>query len=158
MYWTHLVYWNQKPKIERADLDGGNRRIAIQLGCRGDSYPKGLALDVTKNWLYWVDSYHDKLEVYEFPSNIRREIIRSDEEAFLSNPTGLALFGDHLFWTDRNWNGIYRVDRETGENAERVLSTQYNPVSIHAYDKSITVTPGMDSSLIIDTAKSYGNV
>ena len=154
MYWTHLYYWNQKPKIERADLDGGNRRIAIHLGCSGDAYPSGLTLDVAKNWLYWVDRYLEKLEVYEFPTNTRREIIRSGEEAFLRNPTGLALFRDHLFWTDSSWTGIYRVDRGTGENVENVLSTQYNPVSIHAYDKSATVSPGMNSNLIIETAMS----
>ncbi len=145
MYWTHLVYSSQyeKPKIERADMDGGNRRIAIELGCSSDAYPSGLALDVTKNWLYWVDSYHDKLEVYEFPSNTRREIIRSHGEVFLSNPTGLALFGNHLFWTDSYWNGIYRADRETGNNAAKIMSTQYNPVSIQAYDRNLNVTPGM---------------
>lgn len=151
MYWTHLYYWNQKPKIERADLDGGNRRIAIQLGCLGDHYPSGLALDITKNWLYWVDRYHGKLEVYEFSTNTRREIIRSGEEAFLSNPTGLALFRDHLFWTDSSWYGIYRVDREAKENVENVWSTQYDPASIHAYDTSVAVSPGMNSNLIIDT-------
>lgn len=151
MYWTHSYYWNQKPKIERADLDGGNRRIAIQLGCLGDAYPSGLALDITKNWLYWVDRYHGQLEVYEFSTNTRREIIRSGEEAFLSNPTGLALFRDHLFWTDSSWYGIYRVDRETKGNIENVWSTQYDPASIHAYDTSVTVSPGMNSNLIIDT-------
>ena len=144
MYWTHSVYWSQKPKIERADMNGGNRRIAIHLGCYGDAYPSGLALDVAKNWLYWVDRYHDKLEMYEFPSKTRREIIPSHGEPFLSNPMGLALFGNHLFWADGSWNGIYRADRETGENPEKVLSTQYDPISIHAYDKSKTITPGMD--------------
>ena len=158
MYWTHSHDWSQKPKIERAELDGGNRRIAIQLGCYGDAYPGALALDVTKNWLYWVDWYHDKLEVYGFPTNTRREIIRSDKEAFLRYPTGLALFRDHLFWTDSSWNGVYRVDRETGDNVENVLSTPYDPVSIHAYDTSVTVSPGMNSNLIIDTAKSCGKV
>ncbi|XP_078360690.1 low-density lipoprotein receptor-related protein 4-like [Oculina patagonica] len=144
MYWTHSFHRGQKPKIERADMDGSNRRIAIQLGCSGDSYPSSLALDVTKNWLYWVDSYHDKLEVYEFPSKTRREIIRSHGEAFLRNPTGLALLGNHLFWTDSYWNGIFRADRETGDNAAKIVSTQYDPMTIQAYDKNLTVTPVTD--------------
>lgn len=144
MYWTHWAYWNQKPKIERADMDGGNRTIAIQLGCHDDAYPSSLALDVTKNWLYWVDWRHDKLEVYEFPSNTRREIIPSRGERFLSYPTGLALLENHLFWTEGILNGIYRADRETGENAVNVLSTPYYPLSIHAYDKGKTLTPGMN--------------
>lgn len=136
-------------------MDGGNRRIAIQLGCSGDAYPSGLALDITKNWLYWVDSYHEKLEVYEFPSNTRREIIRSHAQAFLTSPTGLALLENNLFWTDISWNGIYRADRETGNNTVKVISTRYDPMSIQAYDKNLTVLPGMSSSLTVNNTKIY---
>ena len=137
MYWTD---WGLDERIEKADMDGANRKIVIRTGIY---YPNGLALDVDKNWLYWVDGYYDKLEVYEFPSEKRREIISSRAEAFLSFPLGLALYGNHLYWTDRNWKGIYRADRETGKNAAIVVSTQSRPALIHAYDKNTTVTPGI---------------
>ena len=124
-------------------MDGENRTIVIRTGIY---FPNGLALDVTRNWLYWIDWFYEKLEVYEFPSERRREIISSHSEAFLSYPLGLALYGDHLYWTDRSWRGIYRADRETGGNAKKVLSTQSPPTLIHAYDKNKAVTPGILNS------------
>ena len=143
MYWTDWSYWRYGSKIEKADMDGGNRTTVIQLGCGRYSFPSGLALDVTKNWLYWADWYNDKLEVYEFPSNKRREIIPSYRQAFLRYPFGLALHEDYLFWTDWSLYGVYRADRETGGKAEKILSTQSRPMLIHAYDKDIIISPGI---------------
>lgn len=140
MYWTD---WGIDERIEKADMDGGNRTIVIRTGIY---FPNGLALDVTRNWLYWIDWFYEKLEVYEFPSETRREIISSHSEAFLRYPFGLAIYGDHLYWTDRSWRGIYRADRETGGNTKKVLSTQSRPTLIHAYDKNKAVTPGIWNS------------
>ena len=148
MYWTDWAYWRYDSKIEKADMDGSNRTMVIQLGCSRYSFLSGLALDVTKNWLYWGDSYNDKLEVYEFPSNKRREIIPAYREVFLRNPFGLALHEDHIFWTDWSWNGVYRADREMGRNVEKVLSTQSRPMLIHAYDKDINILPGIFQFLL----------
>ena len=143
MYWTDWTYWSYDSKIEKADMDGGNRTVVVQLGCSRYSYATGLALDVTKNWLYWGDSYNDKLEVYEFSSNKRREIISSRQETYLRNPFGLTLHDNHLFWTDRAYYGVYRVDRETGSNVEKLHSSQSPPMLIHAYDQDINLTPGI---------------
>ena len=139
MYWIHWTYSHYNSKIEKADMDGGNRTVAVQFGF---SFPSGLALDVTKNWLYWGDTFNDKLEVYEFSSNKRREIISAHQEAYLNNLVGLALHGNHLFWTD---NGVYRVDRNTGLNAQKIVSSPSRPMLIHAYDKEIDLIPGIFS-------------
>ena len=69
MYWT---VWGWYEGIERADMDGTNRRVITRYGLL---YPNGLTLDVSRNWLYWIDTSYGKLEVYEFPSNTRRTII-----------------------------------------------------------------------------------
>lgn len=151
MFWTDWIYWNYDSKIEKADMDGSNRKVIVQFGTdHRFSFPSGLALDVTKNWLYWVDSYNDKLEVYEFSSNKIREIISAHQEAYLSYPFGLALHENLLFWTDWNYYGVYQVDRNTGLNAQKILSSQSRPMSIHAYDKEIDLTPGIfNLSLVI---------
>ena len=144
MYWTDWTYWYYDSKIEKADMDGGNRTIVVQFGADYRfSHPNGLALDVTNNWLYWVDSYNDKLEVYEFSSKKTREIISAHQEAYLRYPFGLALHENHLFWTDWNYNGVYRVDRNTGLNTQKIISSQSRPMLIHAYDKEIDLIPGI---------------
>lgn len=148
MFWTDWIYWNYDSKIEKADMDGGNRTVVVQFGTDNRfSFPSGLALDVTKNWLYWVDSYNDKLEVFEFSSNTRREIISANQEAYLSDPFRLALHENHLFWTNWRWRyyGVYRVDRNTGLNAQKILSSLSRPMSIRAYDKEIDLISGIFS-------------
>ena len=143
MYWTD---WGNNERIEKADMEGQNRSIVIDSGIY---YPNGLALDLTRNWLYWIDWNYEKLEVYEFPTNTRREIISSYEQAFLDFPFGLALHHNYLFWTERHFKGIYRADRETGGNVVKVLSTQSPPYLIHAYDRNITVIPGISNCVCI---------
>lgn len=144
MYWTDWISWNYNSKIEKADMDGSNRTVVVQFGTDYRfSFLSGLALDVTKNWLYWGDFYNDKLEVYEFSSNKRREIISSHQEAYLSYPFGLAPHENHLFWTDWSYYGVYRVDRNTGFNVEKVHSSQSRPMLIRAYDKEIDLIPGI---------------
>ena len=148
MYWTDWTYWSYSSKIEKADMDGSNRTVVVQFGS-GYRYPSGLALDVTNNWLYWADYYNDKLEVYKFSSHKLIEIISSNQEAYLTNPFGLALHENHLFWTDWSYYGVYRVDRNTGLNAQKILSSQSRPMLIHAYDKEIGLIPGIFSLILV---------
>ena len=137
MYWTD---WGWDERIERADMDGTNRRVITRYGLL---YPNGLTLDVSRNWLYWIDTSYGKLEVYEFPSNTRRTIIPAYREPFLTSPLGLTLYGSNFFWTDTHLDGIYRADRNTGGNASKVLSTSSRPALIHAYDRNMNITPGI---------------
>ena len=151
MYWTDWIYWNYNSKIEKADMDGGNRTVVVLFGTDYRySFLSGLALDVTKNWLYWGDFYNDKLVAYEFSTHKIREIISPYQEAYLRHPFGLALHENHLFWTDWNYYGVYRVDRNTGLNAQKILSSQSRPMLIHAYNKEIDLIPGIFSlSLVV---------
>ena len=56
MYWTD---WGTVPKIERANLDGGNRMIIV----RGDlQWPNGLVIDEASQRLFWADAGLDKIE------------------------------------------------------------------------------------------------
>ena len=137
MYWTD---WGWYKGIERADMDGTNRRVITRYRLL---YPNGLTLDVSRNWLYWIDTYYAKLEVYEFPSNTRRTIISRYREPLLTSPLGLTFYGSNFFWTETHLDGIYRADRNTGGNASKVLSTSSRPALIHAYDRNMNITPGI---------------
>jgi len=56
MYWTD---WGTIPKIERSDLDGGNRQTIVQ----GDlKWPNGLVIDQVSLRLFWADAGLDKIE------------------------------------------------------------------------------------------------
>lgn len=49
MYWSD---WGKSPKIERAGMNGSNRKILFSENL---IWPNGLAIDQEKNRLYWVD-------------------------------------------------------------------------------------------------------
>lgn len=49
MYWSD---WGAIPCIERADMDGGNRKRLI---FGNMTWPNGLALDLGNNRIYWTD-------------------------------------------------------------------------------------------------------
>lgn len=50
MYWTD---WGEEPRIERAGMDGSNRKIIVEV----DIYwPNGLTVDLDEQKLYWADA------------------------------------------------------------------------------------------------------
>jgi len=56
MFWTDQ---GTIPKIERSDLDGGNRQTIVQ----GDlKWPNGLVIDQASLRLFWTDAGLDKIE------------------------------------------------------------------------------------------------
>lgn len=56
MYWTD---WGKTAKIERASMDGTNRKTIIT----GELvWPNGLVIDEERKILYWADAKLDKIE------------------------------------------------------------------------------------------------
>ena len=49
MYWSD---WGKTPKIERAGMNGSNRKILFS---KDLIWPNGLAIDHEKSRIYWVD-------------------------------------------------------------------------------------------------------
>lgn len=58
IFWSDWIEKN--PKIERANMDGSDRRLLIseRLG-----WPNGIVLDLVNEQLYWCDAKTDKIEV-----------------------------------------------------------------------------------------------
>lgn len=56
MFWTD---WGKHAKIERADMDGKNRRVIISEGLQ---WPNGLTIDRPTNRIIWADA---KMEVHK---------------------------------------------------------------------------------------------
>lgn len=71
----HFVYKTYKilgpnPKIERADMDGTNRKSIVT-----DSiyWPNGLTLDYTASRIYWADAKHHVIESILFDGSDRKK-------------------------------------------------------------------------------------
>lgn len=61
MFWTD---WGREPCIERADMDGNNRRILIRSNL---GWPNGIAIDEATSRIIWVDA---KTEVKHFDQHL----------------------------------------------------------------------------------------
>jgi DNA-binding beta-propeller fold protein YncE len=122
------IYWSEigNQKIQRANLDGGNRQLLIDTG-DPDRQPQSLVLDVIDSQMYWI-------EVRTL--SIRRAHIDGyDDHAIVSSglvhPNGLAM--DHhlgkIYWTDSGTDKIMRANLD-GSNIEEILTGLTYPLAI----------------------------
>ncbi|XP_073725330.1 nidogen-2 isoform X3 [Misgurnus anguillicaudatus] len=94
VYWTDLA----GRTINRAGLESGSEpEIIINTGLTS---PEGLAVDVARRKLFWVDSTPDKIETSNLDGSDRRVLFDTDlvnpRAIIVDSPTGT------LYWTD--WN------------------------------------------------------
>lgn len=98
LFWTE---WGQYPRIERSRLDGSERLVLVNVSI---SWPNGISID------YKVCI---KVCVYVLSVmwHVQNQITRSDMQEGL------------LYWCDARTDKIERINLETGENRELVLSS-----------------------------------
>ncbi|XP_071809491.1 uncharacterized protein [Asterias amurensis] len=104
IYWTD---WGDYPKIERADLDGGNRITLIE-GELG--WPNGILVDHENNMMYWCDASLDLIERSDLLGE-KRQVVKNLTELNLPfHPFDLAVYKDEIYWTDWNYVALLRVN------------------------------------------------
>lgn len=107
MFWTD---WGQTAKIERAFLDGDERRTVHTAGL---SQPNGITIDYAAQKIYWSDSDLDKLEYSNYDGS-ERTILETAADG-LYHPFSLSIVDDLLFWTDWETNYLYYTHKEHGD-------------------------------------------
>jgi low density lipoprotein-related protein 2 len=66
MFWTD---WGQHPRIERANMDGTNRRVLVDTKIY---WPNSIALDFTTNRVYFADSKLDYIDFVDYEGKGKR--------------------------------------------------------------------------------------
>ncbi|XP_062373779.1 low-density lipoprotein receptor-related protein 6 isoform X2 [Sardina pilchardus] len=123
MYFTNLQ--ERSPKIERAALDGTEREVLFFSGL---VKPAALAIDNEAGKLFWVDSELRRIESSDL-SGANRIVI---EDSSILQPVGLTVFGDHLYWIDRQQQMIERIDKTTREGRTKIQARIAALSDIHA--------------------------
>ena len=89
MYWTD---WGNEPKIERAALDGTNRRVLFNTNLK---WPNGLALDYESRRIYWGDAHTDRVEFANLDGTGRQVLIEGTND--LPHIFGFGLLSEYLY-------------------------------------------------------------
>ena len=89
IYWTD---WGQRPRIERARLDGSQREVFINSSIQN---PFSLAIDYDTNELYWCDQSLNKIVRVDIATKSSCIIVRNVTDAM-----SLAVSGDYVYWID----------------------------------------------------------
>lgn len=142
MYWTSGSYYSSR--IEKAEMTGKER--VVLSSSYWNFYPNGLTLDQGQNRLYWVDRRYHKLEYLDLNLNIRVNLISSYD--LLRYPFGLALLGDHLYWTDLQLGTVYRANK-TGGSVTKFVVNIGQPRDIQGYNVSEHATPGKRENTLL---------
>ncbi|XP_051546501.1 low-density lipoprotein receptor-related protein 6-like isoform X1 [Myxocyprinus asiaticus] len=123
MYFTNLQ--ERSPKIERAALDGTEREVLFFSGL---GKPVALAVDNELGKLFWVDMDLRRIESSDL-SGANRIVI---EDSNILQPVGLTVFGNHLYWIDRQQQMIERIDKITREGRTKIQARIASLSDIHA--------------------------
>ena len=108
MFWTD---WGIMAKIERASMDGDDRRTVHEAGL---SQPNGITIDYSTLKIYWSDSDLDKIEYSNYDGS-ERTLLESLNDGIL-HPFGLTIVNELLFWTDWETNYLYYTHKDHGNS------------------------------------------
>lgn len=109
MFWSD---WGISAKIERAYMDGGDRRTIISTSL---SQPNGIAVDYSSSKIYWSDSDMDKIEYSNYDGTSRTTL--ETEASGLKYPFALTVAKTLLFWSDWYTNKVYVTHKVHGSDS-----------------------------------------
>ncbi|XP_038073060.1 low-density lipoprotein receptor-related protein 2-like [Patiria miniata] len=122
IYWTD---WGSSPRIERADLDGGNRTSVVDSDLH---WPNGVTIDA--DYLYWCDAFLNKIERSDLSGQNRELVIDLNPYGDL-HPYDLDVYRGDVYWTDWKVNTLIRVSLNGRGEGNFGPSTFQQPGGIH---------------------------
>ncbi len=115
MFWANGI---SPPKIERLTIQGLIRKTVIEGNLDEIS---AIVVDNEIDMLYWADSAHKIIEC----SNLEGENRHLIFSASALHPISLAVFGNYLYWIERDQKVIERINKMSGTGKQTV----YNKIS-----------------------------
>ncbi|XP_056659056.1 pro-epidermal growth factor isoform X1 [Monodelphis domestica] len=145
LFWTDLGI---NPRIESSSLQGNDRLIIANTDL---VWPSGITIDYVADKLYWCDAKQSVIETANLDGSGRRRLFQND----VDHPFGVAVFEDHVWFSDWAKPSLIRVDKRTGQNRVRLRGSMLRPSSlivVHPLAK-----PANEMNLSSDTTP-LGNV
>ncbi|KXJ05767.1 Low-density lipoprotein receptor-related protein 6, partial [Exaiptasia diaphana] len=129
-----LLYWSDwsPPRIERSSMDGSFRQVLVW----GSKIrrPSGLTIDYDQDIVYWVDLRRDSIWNMDLNGGNQKKLVSR-----LKQPLGLSVFGELLYWADRNKNIIQSAYKTNGTNIkQKTLLTKPRDVQVFSSERQST--------------------
>ncbi|XP_023164142.2 putative vitellogenin receptor isoform X1 [Drosophila hydei] len=122
MFWTD---WGNKPMIARASMDGKHSQPIVSDNIQ---WPNGIALDMHQERIYWVDAKLGSIQSVHPDGSARQTVL----DGMLKHPYGLAIFEDHLYWSDWGTRSIHTCHKFSGKQ-HRILARDRTIYAVHVY-------------------------
>ncbi|CAN8029490.1 unnamed protein product, partial [Ixodes persulcatus] len=117
------------PLLERARLDGTKRTKLVE---QKIVYPFGVAVDLPREEVYWVDTYLDVVERIRYDGSRRTTVYRGTP---MRNLYGISVFERHLYVTSWHSNSVLAVHKYNQSDVRTVRANLTRPFSIHVYHR-----------------------
>ncbi|KHJ41722.1 Low-density lipoprotein receptor domain class A [Trichuris suis] len=98
-----ITEWSKNASISRIAMDGSSMTIVHKekLG-----WPNAVAIDYVRDRLYWVDARYRLIESSRLDGTDRQVLFSSG----ILHPFDMAVFDDHVFWSDWSLKAVMRVN------------------------------------------------
>jgi Low-density lipoprotein receptor repeat class B len=139
-----LLFWadlGASPRILRSRLDGQKRHIVAT----GLEMLAGLAVDQEADLIFWANQRH--IECADLQGDKRKTLVSG-----LSQPAGLSVLGNYLYWVDLEQQQIRKIHKTRGGDSESASDriTQLTDIlAVHAPTKEV--------SFVFANVKIYSN-
>ncbi|KAM9026597.1 pro-epidermal growth factor isoform 1-T1 [Ara ararauna] len=120
LFWTDM---GVNPRIDSSSLEGIDRQVIASTGL---VWPSGIALDYLADKVYWCDAKKSMVESANLDGSGRRILSQND----VGHPFDVAVFEDHLWFSDWARPSLMRVDKKTGQNRVRLRGSMLRPSSM----------------------------
>uniref|UniRef100_A0ABI7ZA11 Pro-epidermal growth factor n=1 Tax=Felis catus TaxID=9685 RepID=A0ABI7ZA11_FELCA len=120
LFWTDMGI---NPRIESSSLQGIGRRVIASSDL---VWPSGITIDYLTDKLYWCDAKQSVIEMANLDGSKRRTLAQND----VGHPFAIAVFEDHVWFSDWTMPSVIRVNKRTGKNRVRLRGSMLKPSSL----------------------------
>ncbi|XP_047423255.1 pro-epidermal growth factor isoform X1 [Sciurus carolinensis] len=120
LFWTDMGI---NPRIESSSLQGSGRLVIVSSDL---VEPSGITIDYLMDTLYWCDAKQSVIEMSSLDGSKRQRLAQND----VGHPFAIAVFEDHVWFSDWAMPSIIRVNKRTGKNRVCLRGSMLKPSSL----------------------------